>query len=46
MIVKVCSNCKHWEKKVTEEPCKECLIDDNTNQWEPLLFAPVMPNGS
>jgi RNA polymerase subunit RPABC4/transcription elongation factor Spt4 len=45
MVLKICNNCKHWATKAIEEPCKECLVDDDTNQWEPLRNPVVMPNG-
>jgi len=46
MVIKVCDRCKSWAKMATEEPCKECLIDDGKDMWEPISNPVVMPNGS
>ena len=31
-IKRTCLNCKHLDKKLTEEPCYNC--SDNYSQWE------------
>ena len=29
-----CSTCKHWDKKITEEPCLDCDIRMRYDKWE------------
>ena len=34
-----CKQCKHYEKKETEDPCWECLNNNwNENSHKPVLF--------
>ena len=30
--IKNCSNCKHRDKFITEDPCMDCMYSEN---WEP-----------
>lgn len=44
--LRVCDNCKHKDKKATEEPYKECLTENKQDMWVPTSDTVVMKDGT